>query len=126
MAGNNPASRYDTNSRLKAEYRTPYVVQLVERARRCGVPEQALAYDGDGDNWYTELVLQASLLARGEDPEHLTGWARVRQLEDLEDMLRLGLQQYCGLQESAETGQLVPRFAKLHNLIMRQADNARG
>lgn len=125
MAANNPASRFDTNDRLKAEYRSAYVVGLIERARRAGVPAEALAYQDDtGQNWYAELVLRSSLMARGLDAEHLTGWPKVQALEDIETMLRLGLRDYCGIEESDVTGQLVPKMAKLHNLIQRQHDNA--
>lgn len=124
MAANNPTSRFDTNERLKADYRTPYVVGMIERARRAGVPDSALAYeDAAGDNWYSELVIRSSLIARGQDPEGLTGWPRVQQLEDYAGMIRIGLGDL-GITESARTGQLVPKLAGLHDLIMRHREHS--
>ncbi len=95
---------------------------MIERARRAGVPDSALAYeDAAGDNWYSELVIRSSLIARGQDPEGLTGWPRVQQLEDYAGN---ALASDLGITEDERTGQLVPKLAGLHDLIMRHREHS--
>lgn len=125
MALTNPSSRFDTNQRLKSEYRSAYITMHVERARRAGVPDDILAYD-DAEAWYCELVTRISTTTRGIDPEGLTGWQRVEQVREWEEMIRFGLKEYFGIEETPLTGQLVPRMSKLLDLQQRQADHANG
>ena len=122
MARVDPNSRLDTNDRLKAEYRSAYVVSFVDRARRAGVPADALDY-ADPEAWYVTLVLNISLLARGLDPRHLTGWRRVREIEEAETMIGMGLDQYAGITGDA-ADELTPKMGRLFRLNQEREDHA--
>jgi len=109
--------RYDGNGNLRAEYRTPYILDHIARAKAAGLPEELCDMSRGEDAPYAELVTRISLLPTSA-PTPKEEQELLRQCREWEGLIAFLLEEN-GIQETAVTGDLVPRRSRLVSLIAR-------